>query len=73
VATAVDGAAEFVREDSNGYLCQPRDVEALASRVTALLLEAPLRQRLSAAAKKSVGAEFTFADMLARTEALYLA
>lgn len=73
VATGVDGAAEIVREGVNGYLCQPRDVEALAERVIALLTDAPLRKRLSAAAKGSVSAEFSFDDMVRRTASLYTA
>ena len=73
VATNVDGAAEIVREGVNGYLCQPRDVEALAARVSALLTDAALRKRLSVNAKKSVGREFAFADMVARTAELYTA
>lgn len=73
VATGVDGAAEIVREGVNGYLCQPRDVEALAERVVAILSDAPLRKRLSAAAKRSVSAEFSFDDMVFRTASLYTA
>ncbi len=73
VATGVDGAAEIVREGVNGYLCQPRDVEALAERVSAILRDAALRKRLGAAAKRSVGPEFAFDDMVARSASLYLA
>ena len=73
VATGVDGAAEIVREGVNGYLCQPRDVEALAERVIAILMDGPLRRRLGAAAKRSVSAEFAFDDMVGRTASLYTA
>lgn len=73
VATGVDGAAEIVREGVNGYLCQPRDVEALAERVSAILTDAPLRKRLSAAAKRSVSAEFNFDAMVSRSASLYTA
>jgi glycosyltransferase involved in cell wall biosynthesis len=71
VGTQVDGAGEIVREGVNGYLCQPHDVEAMAERVEALLEDNSLRKKLSAAAKRSVGAEFSYADMVARTAALY--
>lgn len=71
VGTQVDGAAEIVREGVNGYLCQPRDIEAMAERVEALLEDKALRKKLSAAAKRSVGAEFSYGDMVARTAALY--
>lgn len=73
VASAVDGAAEIVREGVNGFLCQPRDVEAMAERVTALLTDAALRKRMGTAAKSSVGPEFDFDAMGVRTGNLYLA
>ena len=71
VASNVDGAPEIIREGANGYLCQPGDVEALAQRLAALLLKPELRQRLSAAARSSVGPDFGFEDMAARSAALY--
>jgi glycosyltransferase involved in cell wall biosynthesis len=71
VGTQVDGAAEVVREGMNGYLCQPRDVEALADRVGELLDDAGLRKAMGAAAKRSVGSEFGYAGMVKRSEALY--
>jgi glycosyltransferase involved in cell wall biosynthesis len=71
VGTQVDGASEIVREGVNGYLCQPRDVEAMAARVSALLESAILRKKLSAAAKRSVDEDFSFNAMVRRSEALY--
>jgi glycosyltransferase involved in cell wall biosynthesis len=71
VAANVDGAPEIVREGVNGYLCQPRDVEALAARVLALLKDSGLRRRMGAAALKSVPEEFGFPAMVARTAGLY--
>jgi glycosyltransferase involved in cell wall biosynthesis len=73
VATNVDGAAEIVREGVNGYLCQPRDVEALAARVTALLRDGALRHRLGAAARAGVAPDFDFPTMVARSAGLYTA
>jgi glycosyltransferase involved in cell wall biosynthesis len=73
VATNVDGAFEIVREGVNGYLCQPRDVEALAARVLALLQDVALRRRMGAAAKASVAADFDFPAMVARSAGLYTA
>ncbi|HTB23400.1 MAG TPA: glycosyltransferase family 4 protein [bacterium] len=71
VASQVDGAAEIVKEGSNGFLCQPRDCEAMADRVAALLDRPALLRRLSAGAKRSVGAEFSYGAMLERTAAIY--
>jgi glycosyltransferase involved in cell wall biosynthesis len=71
VASQVDGASEIVREGINGFLCQPRDVEAFADRVGALLDDAALRKKMGAAAKAGVGAEFGFEDMVRQTARLY--
>jgi glycosyltransferase involved in cell wall biosynthesis len=71
VASQVDGASEIVREGVNGYLCQPRDIEAFASRVSALLEDAKLRKTMSAAAKRSAGPDFGIEAMVKRTEAIY--
>lgn len=71
VGTQVDGAAEIVREGHNGYLCQPRDVQAMADRVGVLVGNAALRARLGRAAKRSVGPEFGFDAMVQRTAQVY--
>lgn len=71
LASQVDGTSEIVREGLNGYLCQPRDVEAFAARAGALLEDAALRRSMSAAARKSVDKDFDFAAMVQRTEEIY--
>jgi len=71
VASAVDGAAEIVKEGHNGYLCQPRDLDAMADRVSALLEDPSLRRRLGAAARRSVPADFDFDAMVRRSGELY--
>jgi L-malate glycosyltransferase len=71
VASQVDGAAEIVKEGGNGFLCQPRDCEALAERVGMLLDRPALLRRLSAGAKRSVGPDFAYAAMLEKTGQIY--
>lgn len=71
VATNVDGAPEIIREGVNGFLCQPKDVEALADRVILLLKNPALRRRMGRQAAKSVGKEWDVRDMVERTEELY--
>jgi glycosyltransferase involved in cell wall biosynthesis len=71
VATAVDGAQEVVKEGVNGFLCQPKDVEAMADRVSWLLARPAVRRTLGLAGRKSVGKEWDFGDMARRTAALY--
>ena len=71
VASQVDGASEAVKEGVNGFLCQPRDIEAMADRVGRLLDSPALARKLGAGAKKGVDAEFGIAAMLAKTGMVY--
>jgi glycosyltransferase involved in cell wall biosynthesis len=71
VASQVDGAAEIVKEGVNGFLCQPRDCAAFADRVGTLLDRPALRRRLSAAARKSVGQDYSYPAMLEKSGAIY--
>jgi len=72
VASQVDGAADVVKEGFNGFLCQPRDVEAMADRVGALLDKPGLRRLMSKNAKKSVALEFSVSVMLEKTVEAYI-
>ncbi len=63
LATSVGGVAEAVRDGENGLLVAPGDVEALAAAVGRYFEDAPLRERLRAAAAGSVreyGADAVF-------------
>ena len=71
VASQVDGAAEIVKEGVNGFLCQPRDCAAFADRVGTLLDRPALRRRLSAAARKSVGQDYSYPAMREKSGAIY--
>jgi len=54
IATSVGGVAEVVRDGENGLLVAPGDAEALAAAVGRYLADAALRERLRAAAARSV-------------------
>jgi glycosyltransferase involved in cell wall biosynthesis len=60
VATAVGGTPELVLEGQTGLLVPPGDPAALADRMTQLLADAALRQRMSRAARTRVREQFTF-------------
>lgn len=54
IATRVGGVPELVRDEENGLLVPPGDVDAVASAVRRLIGEPGLRDRLAAAAARSV-------------------
>jgi glycosyltransferase involved in cell wall biosynthesis len=54
IATRVGGVPELVRDGENGLLVPPGDVDAVASAVRRLVGEPGLRDRLAAAAARSV-------------------
>lgn len=69
VATRVGGVAEAI--GSFGRLVEPRNPTALAQALAELLLDAPLRARLGAAARARALERFTLADMNGAYTALY--
>jgi glycosyltransferase involved in cell wall biosynthesis len=71
VATRVGGNPEVVVDGESGLLVPPQDPEALAAAVLRLLREPGLAQRLGAAARRRVEAEFTLERMVRRMEDLY--
>ena len=46
VAYNVDGVGEIVKEDVNGFLAEPGDVERLSERITSLLKDKPLSAKM---------------------------
>jgi glycosyltransferase involved in cell wall biosynthesis len=58
VSTAVAGIPELVRHDYNGLLVAPHDVPAIAGALAALLGDAARRERMGAAARRTVVEHF---------------
>ena len=58
VATATPGAAEVVEDGVNGTLVPPRDANALAAAIEALLGNAEMRARYGAAGRRKAEREF---------------
>lgn len=71
VATAVDGTIEVIEDGRTGLLVPPGTPAALASAITRLLANAPLRVRLGQAARQTILDRFDQREMLARTFTLY--
>jgi glycosyltransferase involved in cell wall biosynthesis len=66
VATHVCGIPELIRDAQTGYLVPPRDPEAMAARVTYLLQDGALRQRMSRAAAAFAASQFNRDKMVER-------
>jgi type III pantothenate kinase len=71
VATAVSGCLDVVDDDENAVLVPPRDPPALAAAVDELLDDPARRDRLGAAARETVLAEYTWSAIADKYEALY--
>lgn len=59
VVTRAGGMPEIISDGVNGFVVPPRDFEELASRVSLLLEEEPLRERLGNTGRAMVEARFT--------------
>jgi glycosyltransferase involved in cell wall biosynthesis len=59
VVTRAGGMPEIVSDGVNGFVVPIRDFEELASRVTTLFEEEPLRERLGNTGRKMIEARFT--------------
>lgn len=71
VATRVGGTPEIVEHRHTGLLVPPRDVEALADALLAVLGDPFLAKRLGERAKAQVALRFSFQRMYEETAALY--
>lgn len=65
------GAEEMIREDVNGYLVPPDDVDMAAKRIRQLLESAQLRNTFGAAGRLLVSQEYTLQRLAERTLNLY--
>lgn len=71
VATCYGGAREAVVDGETGYIVDPLKIDQFAERLTTLLLDAALAQRMGAAGRARFLAYFTRDHYVARTLAVY--
>jgi L-malate glycosyltransferase len=71
IASNIGGIAQIVKDNSTGLLFPPRDVRGLTEKLTWMLSDAPLRERLAVQAQREVYARFGREQTLDRIEALY--
>lgn len=73
VSTEVGGIPEAVVHGETGFLVPPGDADALAERISGLLADSGLRNRLGEAGRRHVSETFSVQRMLDRTEQAYAA
>jgi glycosyltransferase involved in cell wall biosynthesis len=71
IASPVGGIPQVVRQDDNGLLVDPGDVDALSAALERLLAEAALRDRLGRAARQTVEKSFALPAAIARLTEIY--
>jgi len=71
VATRTEGARELITKDETGLLVSLGDVDALASNILRLLMQADERMRLGQVAQQYAAANFSLERMVDETERIY--
>jgi glycosyltransferase involved in cell wall biosynthesis len=67
----VGGQSEAVRDNVNGFLCDPEQLDQFVDRVAQLAADESLRQRLSSEARKIAVAEFDIETYISKLIAYY--
>lgn len=73
VSTNVGGPAETVVDGETGFLVPPRDADAIAARVCALLQDSARRKQMGANARRRIEQHYALTESVARLDALYRA
>ncbi len=73
VATSVDGTVELIDDGSTGFLVQPKQPQTLASRISALLDDADLRQRFGQQGRRKVEEQYSLRMQVENFQNLYSA
>jgi glycosyltransferase involved in cell wall biosynthesis len=71
VGTCFGGTPEAVIDGETGYIVNPLNIEALADRITSLLLDPGKARQMGMAGSQRVRGEFSLEKQAARTIALY--
>jgi glycosyltransferase involved in cell wall biosynthesis len=71
IATPVGGIPQVVANEVSGLLVAPGDIDGLADRIGRLMADSALRERLGAAARARIEADFSLSDALERLSAIY--
>ena len=71
ISTNVGGVGEVVKDGENGILIEPKNPQAICDAVKGLISDSDRSKKLSAKLKKSIAENFSFDEMVERTEWVY--
>lgn len=71
VATRVAGVPRLIADGENGLLAEPGDLAGLTQALARLLVDAPLRRRLSQAGRTTIETRYSFAARMDKIRAVY--
>ena len=71
VSTNVGGIPDMIIDEENGLLCEPKNSEKLAEKITALINNDELKQKIALRAGSDVAKQFTLDKMLEQTKTIY--
>lgn len=71
IGTAVDGTPEIIRDGVDGYLVPPKDIHALAEKITFMIENSEIKRKLEKNAKERFLDEFSFLNMADRYSTFY--
>jgi glycosyltransferase involved in cell wall biosynthesis len=72
LVTDTGAVAEVIRDGRNGFLVTPGDIQAMSEKLSSLLADPALRQRLGRPPEESLGDNFTLSGMVESTQQLYM-
>ncbi|MBI5050449.1 MAG: glycosyltransferase family 4 protein [Nitrospirae bacterium] len=71
VSTDVGGVSELVMDGETGFLVPPKNPDALAEKIKALMDDKALREKMGMNGQERINETFTLERMVAKTEELY--
>jgi glycosyltransferase involved in cell wall biosynthesis len=71
VATEVAGIPEAVIDGVTGFVVKPRDVAALADRLSTLLVDDSLRREMGLKARRLIESEFNYDTVIPKIASLF--
>lgn len=71
ITTTACSMKEYIKNNVNGLLIRPRDVEALSRAIKSLLEDTSLRSRISAATRKDITQNWTWETKIREVENIY--